>query len=75
MSKITTEGFKDTFCSHDTVCLSETKVGPGESLSIDGYTEKSICRKKTQKCHIFFWRSSYIHQRYNKERGDYHTEQ
>ena len=37
VSKYSIPGFKENFCGHDIICLSETKVGPDQNLALEGY--------------------------------------
>ena len=49
VSKYSIPGFKENFCGHDIICLSEIKVGPDQNLALEGYFEKLICRKRHTK--------------------------
>ena len=49
VSKYSIPGFKENFCGHDIICLSEIKVGPDQNLALEGYSEKLICRKRHKR--------------------------
>ena len=51
ISKLEMRDFMNLLDNHDIICISETKIGPGENdiMQVDGFTVKTIHRKRNKR--------------------------